>query len=226
MAAVEAELFASMEEKTACSTLALTWVLEKPASRMTRLTLGSSRMEMMSCSISTLAASGGGGGGWPAPSTAPRRWCACARLNAATSALDSTGAWCPPRPAVVVVEHDGGGGGEAVERDVEAELEGLALERVGVGAEAGGAEEPRRREHGAGDVERGHLRVAAPPGQGHGLPHHGRRLRRQRLLHGAAAGAHLLSLLAEISSLQFASNVRAQRVSGSLDPLATCDDPF
>ena len=131
------------------------------------------------------------------------------------------------RPAaVVVVEHDGGGGGEAVERDVEAELEGLALERVGVGAEAGGAEEPRRREHGAGDVERGHLRVAAPPGQGHGLPHHGRRLRRQRLLHGAAAGAHLLSLLAEISSLQFASNVRAQRVSGSPDPLATCDDPF
>uniref|UniRef100_A0A0A9HIL6 Uncharacterized protein n=1 Tax=Arundo donax TaxID=35708 RepID=A0A0A9HIL6_ARUDO len=61
---------------------------------MTRLTLGSSRMETMSCSSSTLAASTGGGGGWP--STAPRRWCACARLNAATSALDSTGAWCPP----------------------------------------------------------------------------------------------------------------------------------
>jgi len=103
-----------------------------------------------------------------------------------------------PVPGVVVVmvgvEHDGGGGGacggEAVERDVEAELERLALQRVGVGAEAGGAEEPRRREHGAGDVERCHLRVAAPPGQGHGLPHHGRRLRRQRLLHRAAAGSH------------------------------------
>ena len=50
-----------------------------------------------------------------------------------------------PVPAMVEgvgVEHDGGGGagcGEAVERDVEGELERLALQRVGVGAE-----EPRR----------------------------------------------------------------------------------
>ncbi|BAS89159.1 Os04g0416450 [Oryza sativa Japonica Group] len=71
----------------ACSTLALTWVLEKPASRMTRLTLGSSRMETTSCSSSIFTASTGCC--WV--STDPRRWCACARLNAATSALESDG---------------------------------------------------------------------------------------------------------------------------------------
>ncbi|BAT12763.1 Os11g0156750, partial [Oryza sativa Japonica Group] len=95
---------------------------------------------------------------------------------------------------VVVEDGRGGGGaggGEAVEGDVEAELEGLALERVGVGLEAGGAEEAGGGEHGAGDVERRDLRVAAPPRQRHRLPHHPRRLRRQRLLHRAAAGTHL-----------------------------------
>ena len=41
----------SDDEITACfSTLALTSALEKPASRKTRLTPGSSRMEMTSCS--------------------------------------------------------------------------------------------------------------------------------------------------------------------------------
>uniref|UniRef100_A0A0A9CK88 Uncharacterized protein n=2 Tax=Arundo donax TaxID=35708 RepID=A0A0A9CK88_ARUDO len=72
---------------TACSTLAFTWVLENPASRMTRLTLGSSRMETTSCSSSILTASTGCC--WL--STEPRRWCACARLNAATSALERDG---------------------------------------------------------------------------------------------------------------------------------------
>ena len=145
-----------------------------------------------------------------------------------------------PVPAMVEgvgVEHDGGsrtGCGEAVERDVEAKLECLALQRVGVGTEAGGAEEPRRREHGAGDVERGHLSVAAPPGQGHGLPHHGRRLRGQCLLHRAAAGTHpalayLLLLLALLRCPSSATNgIREQRAGAGawLDwilLLATCD---
>ena len=105
-----------------------------------------------------------------------------------------------PVPAMVEgvgVEHDGNGGadcGEAVERDVEAELQRLALERVGTRPrpEAGGAEEaPGVREHGAGDVQRRDLRVAPAPRQAHRLPHHGRRVPGQLLLHRAAAATHL-----------------------------------
>uniref|UniRef100_A0A0A9GQR1 Uncharacterized protein n=1 Tax=Arundo donax TaxID=35708 RepID=A0A0A9GQR1_ARUDO len=76
-------------EETDCSTLALTCVLEKPASRMTRLTLGSSRMEMTSCSSSIFT--GSTAGCCCCVSTDPRRWCACARLKAATSALERDG---------------------------------------------------------------------------------------------------------------------------------------
>jgi hypothetical protein len=85
---------------------------------------------------------------------------------------------------------------EAVEGDVEAELQRLALERVGgrPRPEAGGAEEaPGVQEHGAGDVQRRDLRVPPATRQAHRLPHHGGRVPRQLLLHRAAAATHLCS---------------------------------
>ncbi|KAF0924861.1 hypothetical protein E2562_014946, partial [Oryza meyeriana var. granulata] len=65
-----------------CSMMDLTAAEEKDASRMTRLTDGSSRMDNTSCSSSTLTARG-------ATSGHPRRCCACARLSAATSTFDT-----------------------------------------------------------------------------------------------------------------------------------------
>lgn len=70
-----------------CSIVALTAGLEKLASRMTRLTLGSSSMDMISCSSSTLTAKSG----CCCCSGQPRRWWACARFNAAMSAFETGG---------------------------------------------------------------------------------------------------------------------------------------
>lgn len=76
-------------------------------------------------------------------------------------------------------EGGGGVGGEAVEGDIEAELEGSAVEGVGggvvgVGGEAGSSEEVSGggggAEEGGGDMERGDLRVAPPPCEAEGVP--------------------------------------------------------
>lgn len=70
-----------------CSIVALTAGLEKLASRMTRLTLGSSSIDIISCSSSTFTAKSG----CCCCSGQPRRWWACARFNAAMSALETGG---------------------------------------------------------------------------------------------------------------------------------------
>lgn len=69
-------------------------------------------------------------------------------------------------------ERGRGGGGEAVEGDVEAELEGFALQGVGMGLKASPLQQTcRRSKHGACYMKRGHLGVAAPPSQAHRLLH-------------------------------------------------------
>jgi hypothetical protein len=50
-------------------------------------------------------------------------------------------------------------------------------------------------------VERGDLRVAAPPRQCHRLPHDRRCIRRKRLLNRAAAGTHLSKKAGKKSNL-------------------------
>lgn len=82
------------------------------------------------------------------------------------------------------VEEGAGGGGEAVEGDVEAELEGAALERVVGGLvvrlrlEAGAAEEAGAgAQESGGDMKRGELSVAAAAGQAEGVLEHGGSLR-------------------------------------------------
>ena len=75
------------EEFMDCSMVALTAGLEKLASRMTLLTLGSSSMEMMSCWSSTLTARRG----CCCCSGQPRRWWAWARFRAAMRALEMGG---------------------------------------------------------------------------------------------------------------------------------------
>lgn len=63
-------------------------VLEKPASLITLLTLGSSRIDIMSCSNSTLIVKRGC---CCCCSTQPLLWWACALLRAAISALEREG---------------------------------------------------------------------------------------------------------------------------------------
>lgn len=82
------------------------------------------------------------------------------------------------------VEEGGWGGGEAVEGDVEAELEGAAVERVVGGLvvrlrlEAGAAEETGAgAQESGGDMEGSDLSVAAAAGQAEGVLQHGGSLR-------------------------------------------------
>lgn len=71
------------DDPIASSRLFFTWVLEKPASHITLLTLGPSRINMISCSISTFTAKRG----TCCCSGHPLSWCACARFSAATRNL-------------------------------------------------------------------------------------------------------------------------------------------
>lgn len=87
---------------------------------------------------------------------------------------------------------------EAVEGDVEAELECAALERVGglVGLrfETGAAEDAGAgAQQGGGDMERSDLSVAAPPCEGEGVLQHGGGLRGEGLLRCTGSCTHNLA---------------------------------
>ena len=79
-------------------------------------------------------------------------------------------------------------GGEAVEGDVEAELEGTGVARLG--PEAGSPEKVAVCKESRGDVHRSYLRVAAPPREAHRVLQRRGRLARQRLLHRARSRPH------------------------------------
>lgn len=106
----------------------------------------------------------------------------------------------------------GGGGGEAVEGHVEAELESFALERMGVGLKAGGAEQPcGGGEHRVGDMEGGDLRVAAAAGKVYGLLDDGGGVWGEGLVYRAATGSHVRGEKAVVKGRDRGTRRRARR---------------
>ena len=120
-------------------------------------------MEMMSWSSSTLIMSigcccGEVDGGWVCSSTQPRRWLACARLSAATRALERVGLGWISEDAKCAAAEEGGECGPEVGRRLSATLKQSSRARHWSGCCAGAAAVP-----GAG-WERRQARLSSPYG--------------------------------------------------------------